>query len=414
MTVTEVRQKQIVISGDGHAGADIHDYKPYLERRYHEEFDAWSGTYKNPFSDLVRAGRDRNWDTAVRQRDLEADGVVAEVLFPNTVPPFFSSGSSLIMLPPTAEEYEHKWAGLKAHNRWMVDFCSEVPGRRAGIAQILLNDVDDAVAEIRWAKNAGLTGGILLPGVPPGFTSDIAPVYAEKYEPIWRTCAELEMPLNNHGGSGAAPFGAEPAARAVALVEIPFYSHRSMWHLMFAGVFERYPNLKMVLTEQGTGWVPGALATLDEFFLRYHTEGGIESLIVGPGVDGLRRRPSEYFAENCYVCASNTRFAEMAIRRDVGVDRIMWGADYPHVEGSVPHTMEALRYLYADIPADEQRQILADTAIDCYGFDRELLQTAANQIGPSLDELSVHLDASQIPADSTCNTFDTRAIVKAW
>src|SRR4029079_3424018 len=123
-------------------GADILDYRPYLERKYHDDFDAWYSTYKNPFADLVDSGRTRNWDTGVRQRDIEADGIVAEVLFPNTVPPFFSSGSSLIMLPPTPEEYEFKWAGLKAHNRWMVDFCAELPGRRAGIAQILLNDVD--------------------------------------------------------------------------------------------------------------------------------------------------------------------------------------------------------------------------------------------------------------------------------
>jgi predicted TIM-barrel fold metal-dependent hydrolase len=414
MTVTDVRPKQIVVSGDGHAGADILDYKSYLERQYHDDFDAWAATYKNPFADLVSEGRSRNWDSAVRQRDIEADGIVAEVLFPNTVPPFFSGGGSLIMLPPTPEEYEFKWAGIKAHNRWMVDFCSELPGRRAGIAQILLNDVDDAVAEIRWAKAAGLMGGVLLPGVPPGFTSDIAPLYAEKYEPIWRTCAELAMPLNNHGGSGAAPFGPEPAARAVAICEIPFYSHRGMWHLMFAGVFERYPSLKLVLTEQGTGWVPGALATLDEFFLRYHTEGGIERAIVGPDLIGLNRKPSEYFERNCYVCASNTRYVEMAVRHEVGVDRIMWGADYPHIEGSVPHTKEALRFLYADIPVAEQQQILANTAIDCYGFDRNLLQAAADEIGPRLDELSVHLDESQIPADSTCNTFDTRAIIKAW
>ena len=99
-----------------------------------------------------------------RIAELEADGVVAEVLFPNTIPPFFPSGN-LVAPQPSAEEYEQRWAGLKAHNRWMVDFCQEAPGRRAGIAQIMLNDVDDAVGEIRWAKDAGLTGGILLPGV---------------------------------------------------------------------------------------------------------------------------------------------------------------------------------------------------------------------------------------------------------
>ena len=411
MTNTAVLDRHVVISGDGHAGGDILDYRDYLEPRWRDEFDAWYATYENPFRDLREEGRDRNWNSDRRQRELESNGIVAEVLFPNTVPPFFSSGSSLIMLPPTAEEYARKWAGLKAHNRWMAEFCAMVPGRRAGIAQILLNDVDDAVGEIRWARDADMTGGVLLPGVPPGF-SEIEPLYAAKYEPIWQVCSELEMPLNIHGGSGAVPFGTEPASRAVALCEIPFYSHRGMWHLMFAGVFERYPNLKLVLTEQGTGWVPGALATLDEFFLRYHTEGGIERTIVGPGVDGLNRKPSEYFAQNCYVCASNTRVAEMGVRHDVGVDRIMWGADYPHIEGSYPHTAEALRFLFADFPENEKRQILTDTAIDAYGFDREVLESAAREFGPTVSEIAEPLAAA--PADSTCNSFDERAIVKAW
>ena len=100
--------------------------------------------------DLRAATAYRNWDSAARQRELEDDGVVAEVLFPNTIPPFFPS-SNLLLRPPTKDEYALRWAGLRAHNRWMVDFCHDTPGRRAGIAQILLNDIDDAVAEVEWA-----------------------------------------------------------------------------------------------------------------------------------------------------------------------------------------------------------------------------------------------------------------------
>ncbi len=70
---------------------------------------------------------------------------------------------------------------MKAHNRWLVDFCSELPGRRAGIAQIML---DDAVAEVHWVADIGLMGGVLVPGVPPG--SDKAPPYSSSYDPIWR------------------------------------------------------------------------------------------------------------------------------------------------------------------------------------------------------------------------------------
>ena len=90
--------------------------------------------------------------------ELEADGVVAEVIFPNTIPPFFPQ-SSLVHQPPgaTAGDLDLRWEGLRAHNRWLADFCAAAPGRRAGIAQIMLHDVDAAVAEIRWAAEAGLT-----------------------------------------------------------------------------------------------------------------------------------------------------------------------------------------------------------------------------------------------------------------
>ncbi len=84
--------RYIVISSDGHAGAEMLDYRDYLERRYLEEFDAWAKTYVNPYDDLRGETAYRNWDSATRERELEDDGVVAEVLFPNTIPPFFPSG----------------------------------------------------------------------------------------------------------------------------------------------------------------------------------------------------------------------------------------------------------------------------------------------------------------------------------
>ena len=142
--------RYIVISSDGHAGAEMLDYRDYLERRYLDEFDVWAKSYVNPYADLQGETAYRNWDSAARLRELEDDGVVAEVLFPNTIPPFFPSGN-LLARPPTPDTYELRWAGLRAHNRWLADFCADAPGRRAGMAQIFLNDVDDAVAEITWA-----------------------------------------------------------------------------------------------------------------------------------------------------------------------------------------------------------------------------------------------------------------------
>ena len=156
-----------VISADGHAGADLLDYRAYLPSRGDHDFDAWAPTYVNPFADLLAPTAFRNWDSDRRLAELESDGVAAEVLFPNTVPPFFEQ-SNLLALPPTVDEYERRWAGVQAHNRWLVDFCAAAPGRRAGVIQVFLNDVDDAVAEIRsQRKRMTVCGGVLLPAVPP-------------------------------------------------------------------------------------------------------------------------------------------------------------------------------------------------------------------------------------------------------
>lgn len=132
-----------VISADCHGGGDLPDYRPYLERSPHAQFDAWLAAFDNPYTDLRGPDAARNWDHDRRLAELEADGVAAEVIFPNTVPPFFPQ-PSLVAQPPgaSAGDLELRWAGLHAHNRWLADFCAAAPGRRAGIAQILLHDVD--------------------------------------------------------------------------------------------------------------------------------------------------------------------------------------------------------------------------------------------------------------------------------
>jgi hypothetical protein len=79
-----------IISVDGHAGAELRAYKPYLASRWHDEFDAWADAYVNPYADLLAPTAYRNWDSERRLRETESQGVVAEVLFPNTVPPFFA------------------------------------------------------------------------------------------------------------------------------------------------------------------------------------------------------------------------------------------------------------------------------------------------------------------------------------
>ncbi len=397
-----------VISADCHGGADIGAYRPYLESRYHDEFDAWSASFVNPYDDIVGADASRNWDSDRRLREMEADGVVAEVVFPNTIPPFFPKGS-LVHQPPGAGDGDLalRWAGLRAHNRWLADFCAAAPGRRAGIAQIALHNIEGSVEEIRWAHAHGLTGGILLPGAPPG--SGVPPLYAPDYEPIWQVCEELGMPINHHSGSAAPDMGEYPAAQAVFLLEVTWWAHRTLWHLIFAGVMERHPNLQFVFTEQGSAWVPDELTRLDYYRDRLAGAGGAagsQEAKFGQSIGPLSLTPSEYWARQCHLGSSFIRPAEVAMRDRLGLDTVMWGSDFPHLEGCWPYSRDHLRLSFAGVPEAEVRAMVGENAARLYGFDLEALAPLAAQHGPSPAEVAVPLAAIDIPAEALrCPTF---------
>jgi predicted TIM-barrel fold metal-dependent hydrolase len=408
LTATLAGDRYVVISSDGHAGADLHDYRGYLERRYLEQFDEWAKSFVNPWADLRAGTAYRNWDSAARLRELEDDGVVAEVLFPNTIPPFFPSGN-LLLRPPTKQEYELRWAGLRAHNRWMVDFCNDTPGRRAGMAQIMLNDVDDAVAEVEWAAEHGLFGGVLLPGVPPD--CDLPPLFAPDYDPIWAACQDLSMPVNNHSGSAGPAAGPYVASMAVFMLELAWFSHRVFWHMVLGGAFARFPGLKLILTEQASGWVPGVLATLDHQYSRLADPNTAESHFGAGLVEQVPEKPSYYWENNCYAGASFFRPSEAPLRYEIGLSKIMWGQDYPHTEGTYPYTTEALRNTFAGIPSGEVAKMIGLNAADVYGFDLDVLAPVAQRVGPTVEEVNVPLD--KIPADSRSIAFAGEPL-KPW
>jgi hypothetical protein len=92
----------------------------------------------------------------------------------------------------------------------------------------------------------------------------------------------------------------------------------------------------------------------------------------------------------------------------------MWGADYPHSEGSYPYTTEALRAAFADVPPAEVDMMLATTAADVYNFDLPALRKIGDEVGPTVAEVAVPLDPADYPSDSTCNAFDTEQVIKAW
>jgi predicted TIM-barrel fold metal-dependent hydrolase len=393
--------RYLLISADCHAGGSHEQYREYLDAAYRDEFDAWRGRYSNPFRDLQADGRNRNWDHDRRTRELEADGVVGEVLFPNTVPPFFPTGA-VIARPPTAAQFERRLAGVKAHNRWLVDFCADAPGRRAGIAQIFLNDVDEAIADVQFTRDHGLTGGVLLPGRPDD--SEVPPLYDPFYEPLWSACEDLEVPITHHSGQGSPDYGKTAAAGMMWIVETQFFSHRPLWQLIMGGVFERHPRLTFAITESGCAWIPETLAMLDSFHAQM-ASGRIGELKYSED-ERLSLKPSEYFARNCMVGVSFPSPIEAKAMRKVGLDRVMWGSDYPHHESTYPYTTEGLRRAFADWDPADVRRVTSENVARVYGFDLDALAGIGARVGPRVDDVAVPLDA--VPADSASPAFTRR------
>jgi predicted TIM-barrel fold metal-dependent hydrolase len=396
-----------VISADCHGGAELLDYKPFLERKWHDEFDAWAAAYEVPYEDLMGDKGKRNWDSERRLSDLESDGIVAEVIYPNTVPPFFPK-VSLVSQPPTADagDATRRWAGLQAHNRWLADFCQQAPGRRAGVAQIMLHDIDAAVAEVRWARENGLTGGVLLPGTPYG--GGLRQLHdIEYYDPLWAVCEELQMPVNHHAGSAAPSMGPTNVDSVIFLLEVTWWAHRALTSLITSGALERHPDLQLVFTEQGTAWIPAELGRLDYFFDRMATAVGSQEHVWGsPVVSKLSLKPSEYWARQCHVGASFMRADEAKMRHSVGVNKIMWGSDYPHKESSFPFTREAIRLAFADCPPSETAAMLGGNAAELYGFDLDALAPHAARVGPLVEETSRPLTVGEVPHEAErCPAF---------
>jgi predicted TIM-barrel fold metal-dependent hydrolase len=409
-----------LISSDGHAGADLWDYKPYLTQDLQGEFDAWAESFTEPWAEydkeladledenvrigVASASSPYNWDSDKRVEHLDAEGVAAEVLFPNTVPPFYPS--SAITSPSASAgdaSYRYRWAGVQAHNRWMVDFCAQAPGRRAGLAQVFFADIDDAVAEVRWAKEAGLAGVL----IPSDHTLNLINLYERRLDPFWAACCDLDMPVVRHSIAVGPPEteNTGPAAIAIGAHETHLLFRRGLAHLMLGGVFERFPDMKFVFTETGAAWIAEDLPRLDGSVKMGRIKGTTAYPLYHRAVEQLHSLPSEYYDRNCYVGISLAVEADIEARKTLGAHTLMWGSDYPHHEGSFPHTKLAVRLLFSELPEDEVRQMTSLTAAEVYGFDLDKLQAIADRIGPSVEEVATPVAADELPPSSLGHTM---------
>lgn len=389
--------RYIVVSADTHGGGAILDYREYLPASLHEDFDAWAseklaeGHYTDP----------NDYDLDQRRNEQVTDGVVAGVIFPNTDPPFalnvFERGHS-------RRDIELQWEGFKAHNRWMADHCANDPDRLRGLMQTSPFLPEETAAEIRAAAKSGLmTGGVLVRVAPPDST--FPQFYQEHWEPVWAAAAEVGIPITTHGGSEPI-YGPGPGKAAIQLVEIGWWTRRALTQFLLGGILDRYRDLKMVLTEQGVGWIKTELPQIGWYAKQ------VRLIHDDAGADHLERTPRQTFRDQVRFGASFPSQSEITSLGDDDVTHIMWGNDYPHNEGTHPYTTEALRVAFSERdPADVARMVSTNAA-DLFGFDLDALAPLAAEHGPKVEEVARPLDPEDYPTDSYSPAFTLRAMGK--
>ena len=393
--------RYMVISSDGHAGPHAAEYREYVDPEFRDTFDValpiqieMTEVAAKSFlvDEINREWREGNevelsgaWDPKVRDRVLDADGVAAEVLFPDGVTelnaPPFGAGFTMSTKGITADL---QWAGCTAHNRWMAEFVSTAPERRIGLACIpVLWDIDRAVEGIRSAHESGLRGLVF----PPRW-GDFDGYHHARYDPVWEICQDLDMPVHFHSGPAPieeyfgpvpAPEGhhAPPGAMGIYITEVAMWLVRPVTFMLWGGVFERFPRLKVAVVEGTAIWVPEYLQLLEQRYSETHY-----SQKLGDYRSHLSMSPAAYFRRNVRVGASCMPRREADLRHDIGVGSIMWGTDYPHPEGSWPFTQDQMLDTFGGLPEVEVSKMLGGNAAEFYNIDTEKIAPLVARIGP--------------------------------
>ncbi len=416
-----------VVTADSHVGPRLReDLRPYCPSPYLDDFDGFvreftvpeGGTHVhvdvegNRHPDAQgRALRARHnaalaghYDMAARLDDMDRDGIAAEVIFhgsQNGQPfPFVDDPLSTFKsrLDGDTHHLELVAVGQQIYNRWLADVSAVAPERRVGLAHLPLWNIDGAVIAVREAREAGLRA-VNFPAPRPGMREVDDPAW----EPFWSACEELDMPLVTHCGVVNPESWNGPLKGVLKFLEGGgWMSRRALVRFIFGGVFERHASLRLVYTElmqQPSTWWPGTVTEYDQAWER-------RRWMVG---DMCPRPPSEYFQANVFLGSSLLhRYppeTQIAVREGFA-DNVLWGGDYPHVEGTLTHsepgdptsTRVAMQICFAHVDEYWQRRMLGETAVEVYHLDRDALASVAAHIGaPTPAQLRTPLPSRLIP-----------------
>ena len=338
--------------GMGSAGRE---YVP--GRIYRSDRMAATGLY-----DDGKRGIRRLTDPELRIIDQDRDGVQGEVLYG------ILGATGRLNDPEAAVEV------MRIYNEWLADFCASHRDRFAGLASIPNQPLEATVAEIKRVAKRGV-----LPGLDIANSADLRPLWDPYWTPVWEAINETGLPLHFHTVGGYTPdhirkiilIGSDPTRAPADMSEADKKTSRSAFaanitqfqinmaniltSMIFSGVLERYPRIKVVLGESGIGWIPYILSRMDAEW-----EDQFKDL-------DLTMAPSDYWRRQCWATYQTDPIGVKLID-DLGADRIMWGSDFPHPDGIWPDSREYVDKELGHLPADTRRKVVCENAARLYGF----------------------------------------------
>ena len=287
--------------------------------------------------DEIRAG---GYDPKVRIQEIDRDGVDAEVLYPTP---------RMAQAIHAQEDPEFHLAMVQAYNDWLTEYAEHDLARFRGLAMLPNRGVEQALAEIERVADRPAIGGFVIGRYPSG---ELTPQPAD--DPVWAALVERELTLNIHvslttgmpAGSVSRPLPG--AGRFNAMT-----GH--LIDLVFSGVLDRFPTLRVVAAEVDCGWLPYFKEQIDDNYRRFKHNHALDLF------------PSEYIERNVHFTYVTDTYG-IDNRDRIGVERILWSSDYPHASSSWPETWPAVQASMSGVPAAERDLMLVGNAARLYGF----------------------------------------------
>ncbi|MCH2173378.1 amidohydrolase [Myxococcota bacterium] len=297
------------------------------------------------------AARPSGWDPVARIEDQQLDGVDAEVLYPTL-------GMSCFAMTDGALQR----ACFAAYNGWLAEYCAHDPKRLYGVGLVSLEDPEAAVADLEAIAKLGMRGAMIWGAAP-----DDRPYDHPRYEPFWEAAADLELPLSLHiiAGRGRRSLSLDKAADgqgrmdpAVWYMTVIHEIQESLATLIFGGVLERHPKLRIVSAENDVGWLAHFNYRMDHVYDKYQESW--------PHATPLK--PSAYVERQVWATFQDDPVGP-ATYDIFGSHNFMWASDFPHSDSTFPESRAWIEKNFAEVPGDVRQRILHDNVVELYGME---------------------------------------------